>query len=216
MQRWDSEHAASSSRRARALIRGGVGGGDRGGGGGVGGGGRHDAPPLCVLRREPVRRVPTRHVRGMSGGAWQTCPALLRPGPRRRELPVQWEAAASGRRAVVEAYRNTQCAGLGRAGSATERAPQSRRRPSFSIFADITLKGTRGAAATACAPICVAISALSSASSSSRLVSRRRGFRCGRRGRARGGGEEGRRAEGHEMRGRHGARDGERLWLACV
>ena len=80
MQRWDSEHAVSSSRRARALIRGGVGGGDRGGGGGVGGGGRHDAPPLCVLRREPVRRVPTRHVRGMSGGAWQACPALLRPG----------------------------------------------------------------------------------------------------------------------------------------
>mmetsp|Transcript_1707 Transcript_1707/g.4651 ORF Transcript_1707/g.4651 Transcript_1707/m.4651 type:complete len:200 (-) Transcript_1707:583-1182(-) len=80
MQRWDSEHAASSSRRARALIRGGVGGGDRGGGGGVDGGGRHDAPPLCVLRREPVRRV-----------------------PRRGKLPVQREAAASGRRAVVEA-----------------------------------------------------------------------------------------------------------------
>mmetsp|Transcript_26857 Transcript_26857/g.88159 ORF Transcript_26857/g.88159 Transcript_26857/m.88159 type:complete len:311 (-) Transcript_26857:464-1396(-) len=54
-------------------------------------------------------------------------------------------------------------------------------RPSSSIFADITLKGARGAAAgaacraaaaaTACAPICVAISALSSASSSSRSSS---------------------------------------------
>mmetsp|Transcript_1706 Transcript_1706/g.4646 ORF Transcript_1706/g.4646 Transcript_1706/m.4646 type:complete len:224 (-) Transcript_1706:583-1254(-) len=104
MQRWDSEHAASSSRRARALIRGGVGGGDRGGGGGVDGGGRHDAPPLCVLRREPVRRVPTTrpgHVWGRVADVSRTAPSGR--VPRRGKLPVQREAAASGRRAVVEA-----------------------------------------------------------------------------------------------------------------
>mmetsp|Transcript_1706 Transcript_1706/g.4645 ORF Transcript_1706/g.4645 Transcript_1706/m.4645 type:complete len:307 (-) Transcript_1706:366-1286(-) len=98
-----------------------------------------------------------RHVRGMSGGAWQTCPALLRPG-----------ACLDG----------GSCRSSGRLRPAGG-GPSSR--PSSSIFADITLKGARGAAAgaacraaaaaTACAPICVAISALSSASSSSRSSS---------------------------------------------